>query len=118
MDALQGARNYLEQYQHRINQDNYRGDLESRTRYENAAYQEGMLYAAIAQAEQLKRIADALDIMAHPNRLASPDPQDYYSEDEYNRAAERYDYHRNSRPGESMTEYHARREAREPFGRA
>lgn len=60
VDALAEARNYLEQYQYRINQDSYRGDLESRTRYEDAAYKEGMLNAAIAQAEQLKRIADAL----------------------------------------------------------
>lgn len=61
MDAIQEARNYLEQYQYRINQDTFRGDPESRTRYENAAYQKGMLQAAIAQAEQLKRIADALE---------------------------------------------------------
>lgn len=64
MDALQEARNYLEQYQYRMNQDNFRGDLESRTRYENCAYQEGMLQAAIAEAELLKRIADALEMIA------------------------------------------------------
>lgn len=65
-NPLQEARNYLEQYQFRINQDSFRGDLESRTRYENAAYQEGMLSAAIAQAEHLKRIADALELEAAP----------------------------------------------------
>lgn len=68
-------------------------------------------YAAIAQAEQLKRIADALEIMAHPNRIVAPDPQDYFSEDAYNTAAENYDYNKNSRAGESMSEYKARRAA-------
>ena len=67
-----------------------------------------MAYAAIAQTEQLKRIADALDLMAHPNRIVAPDAQDYYSEDEYHAAAELFDYHKNSRPGESMGEYKIR----------
>ena len=61
MDSLQEAREYLSAYQYRINQDNYRGDLESRTRYENCAYQEGMLQAAIAQAEAMQLIAKRLE---------------------------------------------------------
>jgi hypothetical protein len=91
MDALQEARDYLNQYQYRINQDSYRGDLESRTRYENAAYQEGMLQAAIAQAEQLTRIADILDRYVGPEKV---DPL--------------ADYHANGLPGESLGEYNAR----------
>lgn len=60
MDALAEARQYLGQYQRRINQDTFYGDTDERQRYEDAAYKEGMLAASIAQAEQLKRIADAL----------------------------------------------------------
>lgn len=67
-----------------------------------------MAYAAIAQASALERIADALEIIAHPNRKVAPDPQDYYGEDEYNEAAKMYDYHKNSRRGESVGEYVAR----------
>lgn len=63
------------------------------------------IYAAIATAEQLKRIADVLE---HPNRILAPDPQDYYREDEYNKAAELHDYHKNSNPGESLDEYRQR----------
>lgn len=51
MDALQEAISSLAAYQYRINQDTFRGDLEARTRYEDCAYKEGMLSAAIAQAE-------------------------------------------------------------------
>jgi len=90
MDALQEARSFLEAYQYRINQDTYHGDLESRTRYENCAYQEGMLQAAIAQAEQLKRIADSLEYY-----VGKPEPVDPVLAD----------YHKNSFPGESMLEY-------------
>jgi hypothetical protein len=71
-------------------------------------FRKAQAYAAIAQAEQLKRIADALDIMAHPKRIVAPDPQDYFSEDEYNTAAANYDYNKNSKPGESMAEYRTR----------
>jgi hypothetical protein len=68
-------------------------------------------YAAIAQAAALERIADALE---HPNRIYAPDPQDYYREDEYLKAAEKFDFNRFSRPGESMGEYKARIAA-EPY---
>lgn len=61
MDALKEAISCLVAYQYRINQDTFRGDLESRTRYENAAYQEGMLSAAIAQAEAMQLIAKRLE---------------------------------------------------------
>jgi len=61
MEALQEAIRSLADYQHRINQDTFRGDLNARTRYENAAYQEGMLSAAIAQAEALELIAKRLE---------------------------------------------------------
>jgi cell division protein FtsB len=69
-------------------------------------------YAAIAQAEAAERQATALeriaDALEHPNRIYAPDPQDYYSEAEYLAAAERHDYNRFSRPGESYGEYKAR----------
>jgi phage terminase Nu1 subunit (DNA packaging protein) len=74
VEALQNAISYLSDYQYRINQDTYHGDLESRTRYENAAYHEGMLSAAIAQAEQLKRIADALENISGAYSIDLPRP--------------------------------------------
>jgi hypothetical protein len=103
MDALNEAKQLIQDaYYH----DRDRADVETAM---------AAVHAQIAQAEQLKRIADALDIMAGSplgaNRILAPDPQDYYSEDEYNKAAEEYDYHKNSRPGESLGEYKARRAA-------
>jgi hypothetical protein len=70
--------------------------------------QDAAIYAAIAQAEALKRIAEYLQVLTYPNRIIAPDPQDYYREDEYNEAAELYDYHKNSNPGESLDEYKQR----------
>ena len=71
MDALQQSREYLAQYEYRIDQDGFRGDLKSRTRYENVAYHQAMMHAAIAQVEELRRIADLLESL--PAR-ASDDP--------------------------------------------
>ena len=78
-------------------------------------FAQAQAYATIATAEQLQRIAasleaigHALDILAHPNRIVAPDPQDYVSEDDYRQAAELYAYHKGSKPGESLDEYRAR----------
>lgn len=71
-----------------------------------------LAYAAIAQAFATERQAAALERIAsaleHPNRLRAPDPQDYYSGDEYRQAADLHDYWTNSHPGENLDEYKQR----------
>lgn len=70
MDPLTEARQHLEQYQNRIDNDNYRGDLESRTRWEDASYKQSMMHAAIAQAEAADRLALALERLAEAQENA------------------------------------------------
>lgn len=65
MDSLSEARRQLDQYIDRINQDNFYGNLEERTRYEDAAYKRGMLSAAIASAEAATRQAEAMERIAN-----------------------------------------------------
>jgi hypothetical protein len=60
---LQWARGYVSEYHSRIERDSWveqDRDVAIRALYEDRAYKLAMMHAAIAQAEQLKRIADAL----------------------------------------------------------
>lgn len=55
------ARDYINQYEHRINQDNFYGNFEDRLRYEDAAYKQAIMHAAYAQADAATRQAVALE---------------------------------------------------------
>lgn len=64
MSALAAARVHNDEYQRRINLDGFQGDMTDRMIWEDRAYQQAMMQAAIAQAEALEQIATLLQSMA------------------------------------------------------